>query len=92
MGEFLVRAWRVVRHPSAAKGGLVAAARADRYAPPPPRRSARDRHCGASGWQVRTACGDGAGGTICPVCSQRVRTQRGRSTHPGIEVIQAHLA
>jgi hypothetical protein len=41
---------------------------------------------------MRAGCGDGDGGTICPLCSQRVRTQPDAVINRGIEVIQAHCA
>jgi hypothetical protein len=50
------------------------------------------RYCGASGWHMRAGCNDGAGGTICPLCSQRVGIARHATTPHGIEVIEAHCA
>jgi hypothetical protein len=97
MGERLVRAWRAVRHPPTSRHGALSAAPARAgYAPPVRRRILRDddvsRYCGASGWQMRAGVGDGAGGTICPLCSKRVRTVPDAVAHRGIEVIQAHCA
>ncbi len=56
------------------------------------RRDERDRFCGASGWQLRAGCTDGDGGTICPLCSRRVRTQPDTVVRYGVEVIEAHSA
>ncbi|HEX6568543.1 MAG TPA: hypothetical protein VF015_05235 [Acidimicrobiales bacterium] len=97
MGEKrLARAWRVVRRPSTTRGGAVAAAagRGDGYAPMARRRIRRDpsSFCGASGWQLRAGCGDGDGGTICPLCSRRVRTVPDAVADRSIEVIEAHCA
>lgn len=98
MGDRLVvRVWRVVRRPATARPSMVgdAADRAAGFAPPAPRRAGRSgtqRYCNASGWQMRAGCGDGDGGTICPLCSQRVRTQPDAVVNRGIEVIQAHCA
>ena len=50
------------------------------------------RYCGASGWHMRAGCNDGAGGTICPLCSRRVGIARQSTTPQGIEVIEAHCA
>ena len=98
MGDHLVvRMWRVVRRPVTARPAAIPAARerAGAFAPPAPRRAGRSRtqrYCNASGWQMRAGCGDGDGGTICPLCSQRVRTQPDAVVNRGIEVIQAHCA
>jgi hypothetical protein len=89
MADRLARAWRLVRHPGAPtppalrhraprRGG--AASGDDR------------RYCGASGWHMRAGCNDGAGGTICPLCSRRVGIAREATTPQGIEVIEAHCA
>ena len=103
MGDRLVvRVWRIVRRPVTLRPGTAGAV-SDRaaldgaggFAPPPPRRAGRARarrYCNASGWQMRAGCGDGDGGTICPLCSQRVRTQPDAVVNRGIEVIQAHCA
>ncbi|HEX6418520.1 MAG TPA: hypothetical protein VFZ77_08480 [Acidimicrobiales bacterium] len=93
MGERIVRAWRAVRRPPAARNG--AASGAAGFAAPVRRRRLRDdtsRYCGASGWQMRAGAGDGAGGAICPLCSQRVRTVPDEIGQRGIQVIQAHCA
>lgn len=96
MGDRLVRAWRAVRRPPTARiSALSPASTRSSYAPPVRRRILRDdasRYCGASGWQMRAGVGDGAGGTICPLCSQRVRTIPDAVAQRGIEVIQAHCA
>ena len=96
MGERLVRAWRAVRRPQTAREGALSPAPAHAgYAPPVRRRILRDdgsRYCGASGWQMRAGVGDGAGGTLCPLCSKRVRTVPDAVAHRGIEIIQAHCA
>jgi hypothetical protein len=97
MADRLWRAWRVVRRPATVRDGAVAAVagRDHEFARPARRRVGRDdsaRHCGASGWQMRAGCSDGDGGTICPLCSQRVRTEPDAVAHRGIEVIQAHCA
>jgi hypothetical protein len=41
---------------------------------------------------MRAGCTDGDGGTICPLCSQRVRTQRDTGVRHRVEVIEAHCA
>jgi hypothetical protein len=92
-----VRVWRVVRRPATVRPVTVRAATdgAGGFAPPARRRAGRSRaqrYCNASGWQMRAGCGDGDGGTICPLCSQRVRTQPDAVINRGIEVIQAHCA
>lgn len=57
------------------------------------RRAGRDDWlCSASGWQMRTGCIDGHGSTICPLCSQRVRTAPDAVANRGIAVIRAHCA
>jgi hypothetical protein len=56
------------------------------------RRDGQARVCGASGWQLRAGCTDGDGGVICPVCSQRVRTQPHALVRHRVEVIEAHSA
>ena len=48
--------------------------------------------CGASGWHLSSGCTDGDGATICPLCSQRVRTIRTPEVPRGVEIIQAHCA
>lgn len=97
MADLLTRAWRRVRRPALGRGSTVAAVagRDDGNAPAARRRPGRDhrtRYCGASGWQMRSGCGDGDGGAICPLCSQRVRTEPDAVAHRGVEVIQAHCA
>jgi len=97
MGERLSRAWRAVRPSWLERGGAATAqaASGDGYAPPVRRRSGRNdpsRYCGASGWHMRAGCSDGDGGTICPLCSQRVRTQRDTAVRHRVEVIEAHCA
>ncbi len=95
MGDRLVRAWRAVRRPATAPRGVAVAGRGDGFARPARRglvRSDPSRHCGASGWQMRAGCSDGDGGTICPLCSQRVRTEPDAVARGGFEVIQAHCA
>ena len=48
--------------------------------------------CGASGWHLSSGCLDGDGGTICPLCGQRVPTVRRARVPRGVEVIEAHGA
>lgn len=86
MPERLVRVWRAVRRPptSAAVTAIGGSPRATASGDP--------RYCGASGWHMRAGCNDGAGGTICPLCSQRVGIAREATTPHGIEVIEAHCA
>ena len=85
--ERLVRAWRAVRRPPTSaplrdlgSGSGRGSAGGDL------------RYCGASGWHMRAGCNDGAGGTICPLCSRRVGIAREATTPHGIEVIEAHCA
>ncbi|MFO7281379.1 MAG: hypothetical protein C0P77_013325 [Thermoanaerobacterales bacterium] len=91
MVDTLMRAWRAVRRP-ADRGSAAAGLQG----PLPGRRDGRlrlrgdVRWCGASGWQLRPGCGDGAGTAICPVCGRRVRTQRSTVGRYGVEVIEAH--
>lgn len=88
MPDRLVRVWRLVRRPSAAAASAVGelGGRSGRLA------AADDRYCSASGWHMRAGCNDGAGGTICPLCSRRVGIARHATTPHGIEVIEAHCA
>ncbi|HLT70985.1 MAG TPA: hypothetical protein VKZ72_12495 [Acidimicrobiales bacterium] len=92
MVDTLMRAWRAVWRPTDRGVGTGPAA------PLAGRRDGRlrlrgeVRWCGASGWQVRPGCGDGAGSAICPVCGRRVRTQRSSVGRYGVEVIEAHGA
>ena len=51
-----------------------------------------DERCSASGWHLSSGCTDGDGATICPLCSQRVRTVRTAEVPRGVEIIQAHCA
>jgi hypothetical protein len=74
--ERLARAWRTVREGPRGDRGETQHART----------------CGASGWQMRSGCTDGDGGTICPVCSRPVRTVPHTAVHRGIAVIEAHGA
>lgn len=97
MGDRLVRAWRAVRRPVVTPSGSVAAVagRGDGQQRPVRWWAGRhdpSRYCGASGWQMRAGCTDGDGGTICPLCSQRVRTQPHAGVHRRVEVIEAHCA
>jgi hypothetical protein len=97
MGDRLARLWGAVRPPWTARGADVTAmtAAGEGYAPPVRRRPGRDeldRTCVASGWHMRAGCSDGDGGTICPQCSQRVRTQRDTAVRHRVEVIEAHCA
>jgi hypothetical protein len=89
MPDRLTRVWRFVRRPSSAPATAFrpAGGRSDRV-------GGRDdlRYCGASGWHMRAGCNDGAGGTICPLCSRRVGIARQATTPQGIEVIEAHCA
>jgi hypothetical protein len=41
---------------------------------------------------MRAGCSDGDGGVICPLCSQRVRTQPHTLVRHRVEVIEAHSA
>jgi hypothetical protein len=41
---------------------------------------------------MRSGCTDGDGGAICPLCSQRVRTQPHALVRHRVEVIEAHSA
>jgi hypothetical protein len=41
---------------------------------------------------MRAGCSDGDGGTICPLCSKRVRIESDAVAQHGFEVIQAHCA
>lgn len=87
MHERLARVWRFVRRPSDAPTPAVRlGSRAERLA------ARSDQYCGASGWHMRAGCNDGAGGTICPLCSRRVGIARQATTPHGIEVIEAHCA
>lgn len=86
-----------MRRPDPHADGFVAAVagRDGGFAPTPRRRSGRvdaARFCSASGWHVRAGCTDGDGGTICPMCSQRVRTEPRAGVQRRVEVIQAHTA
>lgn len=86
MPDRLVRVWRLVRRPSTGASPRLDG-RSGRTS------AAGDaRHCGASGWHMRAGCNDGSGGTICPLCSQRVGIARQATTPHGIEVIEAHCA
>jgi hypothetical protein len=97
VGDRILKAWRAVRRPDSGTDGFVAAVagRDDGFARTPRRRSGRvdsARFCGASGWHMRAGCTDGDGGTICPMCSQRVRTEPRAGGQRRVEVIQAHTA
>lgn len=86
MVDGLIRAFRAMRRPAE---DLLVAGRIDatRW-----ERDADSRYCGASGWQMRAGVADGRGGTICPLCGRRVRTQPSTVGRRGVEVIAVHTA
>jgi hypothetical protein len=50
------------------------------------------QRCGASGWRLRPSCTTNDGDTICPVCSQSVRTHTDPAFRRPVQVIQDHVA
>jgi hypothetical protein len=96
MPDVLGRMARAVRR-LAARGEtdvpVVTAGRAVARAPRGrPGRDRQSRYCRASGWRLRASCTDGSGDTICPLCSQSVRTRPDAVVRHQVQVIQDHVA
>lgn len=48
--------------------------------------------CRASGWRLRASCTDDDGATVCPLCSQSIRTVPDGSVRHPVQVIPDHVA
>ena len=97
MPDVLGRMARVMRRLAprgeAADATLATAGRAAARAPRVrPGRDREARYCRASGWRLRASCTDGSGDTICPLCSQSVRTRPDEVVRHQVQVIQDHVA
>jgi hypothetical protein len=64
----------------------------DPAATPAGARERGGQRCGASGWRLRPSCTTTDGDTICPVCSQSVRTHTDPAFRRPVQVIQDHVA
>jgi len=93
--DVLGRMARVLRR-LAPRGDTAALATAGRAVARAPRgrpgRDGQSRYCRASGWRLRASCTDGSGDTICPLCSQSVRTRPDEVVRHQVQVIQDHVA
>jgi hypothetical protein len=94
--DVLGRMARAVRRLAARRDSRVPVFAAGRAATRVSRgRSGRDRqsrYCRASGWRLRASCTDLDGDTICPLCSQSVRTRPDAAVHHPVQVIPDHVA
>jgi hypothetical protein len=50
----------------------------------------RRSRCTASGWRLRSACTDGQGSAICPVCGEQVGADPDAEIGPEVRVIEEH--